>query len=187
MKAVHWEKLSTKEAAAAVCSHLKRRGIDALLVGGACVTIYSSNKYESYDFDFVSFRAMPEIQEALKEIGFLKVPEGHFEHPKCRYSVEFVSPPAAVGSQIIKRSQVLKTAFGQLKLFTPTDSVKDRLAAYLHWHDHQSLNQALMIARQQKVSFADLKKWAAGEGGPEVFEEFKKALSVPATKRKAKK
>ena len=29
---------------------------------------------------------------------------------------------------------------------TPTDSVKDRLAAYYHWNDQQALEQAIMVA-----------------------------------------
>jgi hypothetical protein len=35
MKAIQWKKLGIRESAAAVCVHLKSRGIEASLVGGA--------------------------------------------------------------------------------------------------------------------------------------------------------
>lgn len=30
-------------------------------------------------------------------------------------------------------------------MLTATDSVKDRLASFYHWNDHQSLEQAILI------------------------------------------
>ena len=41
-------KMSLKELAGFVTKKLKENGIDCILVGGACVTIYSKNKYLSY-------------------------------------------------------------------------------------------------------------------------------------------
>ena len=51
---VQWSSLSTLETAAVICSHLSQNGIDATLVGGTCVSIYSDNKYVSGDMDFVT-------------------------------------------------------------------------------------------------------------------------------------
>jgi hypothetical protein len=45
MKPLNWKKLGIGEAAAAVCSYLQGRGIEASLVGGACVSIYSFTFY----------------------------------------------------------------------------------------------------------------------------------------------
>jgi len=39
------------ELAAFVSSHLKQHGINAILSGGACVSIYSSNQYRSETSD----------------------------------------------------------------------------------------------------------------------------------------
>ena len=45
--------LQLKEFAILISDHLSRNGIDAVLSGGACVSIYTKNKYISYDLDFV--------------------------------------------------------------------------------------------------------------------------------------
>jgi nucleotidyltransferase DUF2204 len=72
VKPLNWKKLGIREAAAAVCSHLQGRGIEASLVGGGCVSIYSDNAYESLDLDFVSHEPQKKIEAALAEIGFKK-------------------------------------------------------------------------------------------------------------------
>ena len=41
------------ELAAFVCSHLKKKGIEVVLSGGACVSIYTMNRYTSDDLDFI--------------------------------------------------------------------------------------------------------------------------------------
>jgi len=48
----------------------------------------------------------------------------------------------------------------------------DRLAAYYHWNDPQSLDQAFMVARRHKIDWTEIKKWSFREGHPEKFEEF---------------
>lgn len=62
-------KLDIKEIACMVSETLRAHGIDAVLVGGACVTIYSKNRYQSYDLDFASHEAMQKIEEVLKKLG----------------------------------------------------------------------------------------------------------------------
>lgn len=44
---IDWENISLKELAGYVSEELRKRGIDVILVGGACVTIYSENRYQS--------------------------------------------------------------------------------------------------------------------------------------------
>ena len=68
--------LTHRELAAYICKHLRDRGIEMVLTGGACVTIYTRNRYESMDLDFVNVAGAPGklIDSALVEIGFL--PEG---------------------------------------------------------------------------------------------------------------
>jgi hypothetical protein len=46
-------RMSLAELAAYVCSHLRKHGIRVVLSGGACVSIYTQNRYQSYDLDFV--------------------------------------------------------------------------------------------------------------------------------------
>lgn len=47
------KEMTIGEFGAFVASHLKTCGIDVVLTGGSCVTIYSSNRYMSFDLDFV--------------------------------------------------------------------------------------------------------------------------------------
>ncbi|MCM2321988.1 MAG: hypothetical protein NDJ90_01865 [Oligoflexia bacterium] len=61
---------------------------------------------------------------------------------------------------------------GTLKLLTPTDCVKDRLAAYFHWNDRQGLNQAVAVAKSHPIDVADIKAWSKREGMGNKFQDF---------------
>ena len=65
-----------------------------------------------------------------------------------------------------------------MKLLTPTDCVKDRLAAFFHWNDYQSLNQALLVAKRQKakVHLKEIEKWAKVEDKLEKLKIFIRGL-----------
>ena len=52
MKKVDLENITLQELACFVYETLKSHGIDAVLVGEACVSIYSENQYQSLDVDF---------------------------------------------------------------------------------------------------------------------------------------
>lgn len=45
--------------------------------------------------------------------------------------------------------------------------VMDRLAAFFHWDDPQSLDQAVMIAAVNELDSPSLDFWAQAEGGEE--------------------
>ncbi len=135
-----------------------------------------------FDLDFVSHEPQKKIEAALSEIGFLKTEGRHFDHPDCRYYAEFISPPVSVGQEIIKKLKRLETPYGILTLLSPTDCVKDRLAAYVHWKDHPSFEQALMVALRHKVDLKSIHAWAAKEDAQAAFVEFKTALKARKTK-----
>ena len=52
MSAIH-AGMTIEEVAALVCETLSSHGIKTVLSGGAGVSIYSDNEYESYDLDCV--------------------------------------------------------------------------------------------------------------------------------------
>jgi hypothetical protein len=113
----------------------------------------------------------------MKSIGFEE--EGrHFVHPDTKFFVEFPTGPLAIGKERIERASELSTAIGRLRLLTPTDCVKDRLAAFFHWKDRPSLEQALLVARDQKIDMNDVRKWSALEGHEPKFREFERRLRV---------
>jgi hypothetical protein len=47
------QEMSIGEIAAYVADHLRRGGINVVLTGGSCVSIYTDNRYKSYDLDFI--------------------------------------------------------------------------------------------------------------------------------------
>jgi hypothetical protein len=169
--------LTHRELAAFVCEHLRSRGVETVLTGGACVTIYTRNRYESMDLDFVNVAGAPgkRIDSALAEIGFL--PEGRiYISPKTRYSVDILNPPLSIGSEGISATQAIQIGKMELRLLTPTDSVRDRLAAFYFWDDLQALEQALMVARDNAVDLDVIKKWSAREGETAKFRIFLQKL-----------
>jgi len=169
---IDWKKIGIKELAALSSEKLRGQGIDTILVGGACVSIYTKNEYESFDLDFVTHAGMKTVASVLAELGFRRQSSRHFIHPECPFFIEFVAPPAAVGNEPLRGEKKLKTALGTLVLMTPTDSVKDRLAAYYHWNDQQALEQALMVAKSQKINYSDIKRWSEQEGHSEKYRQF---------------
>ncbi|MBU4485155.1 hypothetical protein KKA47_07035 [bacterium] len=181
--------MSVKEIASYVYTHLKSKGLDCVLSGGACVTIYSDNEYESKDLDFVMADYLrKDIDNAMKEINFSRVKNWrHYENPKCPYLVEFPPTPLAVGEEHVSKTNIIKTKYGILKILRPVDCVKDRLAAFYHWGDRQALEQAIMVASKNKVSIKEVKKWSINEGSLDKFEIFHNLLgSVKSCHEKTK-
>jgi len=146
------------------------------LVGGACVSIYTDQSYVSYDLDFVSHSSIKEIASILSGLGFQKESTRHFVRKDCPFFIEFVAPPVSVGREPVKKEGIIKTPLGSLKLLSPTDCIKDRLAAYYHWNDPQALEQAVMVAKAQKFNKSDIKKWSDREGHTEKFGVFLEKL-----------
>ncbi|MGL6160323.1 hypothetical protein [Microbulbifer sp.] len=174
--------LSRAELAAWICQALETEGVQVVLTGGSCVSIYSVEAYVSHDIDFVdvSYATSRKIKGVLEKLGFQSPQPGrrYFERKDCAYSVEFPSAPLAIGDEQIElsRTSEMQTAQGVLRLLSPTDCVKDRLSHYCHWKDAQGLEQALLVARRQPVNMAEVERWLKTEGFPEVYKEFSSRL-----------
>jgi hypothetical protein len=111
----------------------------------------------------------------LGPLGFVERGR-HFAHPDSRFFVEFPTGPLMVGDQRVRRVSERQTPVGVLRMLTPTDRVKDRLAAFFHWNDRQSLEQAIMVSRSQVVDISDVRDWAIGENNEPKFIEFQQRL-----------
>lgn len=55
--------LSLKDLAGLIYETLKKEGIEVVLVGGACVSIYSQNRYQSFDLDFVTYEELQSVEK----------------------------------------------------------------------------------------------------------------------------
>jgi len=173
LKKINWNKIKLKELAGFISKYLSKNNIDAILVGGACVSIYTENKYQSYDLNYVSYSSLKDIKKVLLKLGFK--PEGRiFSHTDCPYVLDFVAPPVSIGNKPVKNFNKIKTKYGEIKLLTPLDSIKDRIAAYIYWNDQQSLKQAYLIYKNFPVNLSKIKGWLKNENQIEKYEYIKK-------------
>ena len=175
-----FKEVSIRDLAVFLCDFLTKKGIDTVLSGGACVSIYTENMHLSYDLDFVllDYSQKRRIKEILDELGFR--PEGrHFRHSDTPFIVEFLSPPLSVGDEPVKQIFTIEENDRKLKLLSPTDCVKDRLAAYYFWNDRPALEQAVIVGLSQVIDHKEIKRWSFHEGMENkcriFFEELNKA------------
>jgi hypothetical protein len=169
--------MSTEALAALVCQTLRDAGITVTLTGGACVAIWSGGAYLSHDLDFIEEGPVTRrrLREALTPLGFR--PKGrHFVHSETTFFIEFPTGPLMVGDERVENVSERKTPWGTLRLLSPTDCVKDRLAAYFHWNDKQALEQAVLVALARKINLTDVRRWARSERHEEKLREFEKRL-----------
>jgi len=165
------------ELAAFICSFLNNHNIKCILSGGACVTIYTDNKYLSYDIDFIDNASTPrkKIKSLLAAIGFVEN-NRYFVHKDTKYFIEFPSGPLSVGSEPITNFNKMDFQTGSLFLLTPTDCVKDRLASYYHWDDQQALIQAVMVAQNCHINIKEVERWSKVEHQLRKFAAIKDKL-----------
>jgi hypothetical protein len=76
----------------------------------------------------------------------------------------------------------MKFETGILRIISPTDCVKDRLAAYFYWDDRQCLEQGVLVAKDNEIDLDEIERWSKQEGKLGEFLEIKKRLE----KRKGK-
>ena len=169
--------MTQAELGAYVQSHLGAKGIDVVLSGGAVVAIYTSGKYISPDLDLVNRYSAKRsvIKSAMEELGFQEAGR-HFEHPDSEFFVEFPPGPLSLGEENITRIVELEMETGILRIISPTDCVKDRLAWYYHDGDRQCLSQAILVSNEHQIDIGEIRKWSEGEGKLEEFEKIKAQL-----------
>ena len=175
--------MSSAALGAFVQQHLRKNGFDMVLSGGACVSIYSQNKYSSMDMDMIHTSLMKPkrnlIRDAMSKIGFTE--DGrYFKHADTQLFVEFPAGPPAVGEEPVKEIQERHEATGILKIISPTDCVKDRLTGFYHDNDHQSLDQAILVAQENAVDINEIKRWSQGEGKLQQFKQIRNDLEDKA-------
>jgi len=175
---------SLAEVAACVAKALARAKIRAVLTGGACATIYSKGKYQSSDLDFVlqSTISPQQLDAVMESIGFYRT-SNRYEHPRTNFFVEFPAGPLGIGADIDIRPVVTKIAGTVVKVLSATDSCRDRLAAFYHWNDRQSLITAVQVAKHRKVNLNAIRTWSEREDATDKFTEFLGILRQNRRKR----
>ena len=165
------KKMTLEQFAIAVATELKRYDIDVILTGGAVVSIYSTGKYVSKDADFLSSTDHKTIAQVMQNLGFKNVGKD-FYHDDANFSVEFPGSQLIIGNSPMKPDGKLERKGFTLLLLSPTQCVMDRLAAFYHWRDRQSLDQALLVAQGHPIKIKNVEEWSKSEGEEEKFNEF---------------
>jgi hypothetical protein len=164
-----------------VASHLEASGLRVVLVGGAVVSIYSGGLYRSGDLDFVPGASRGQSAEAaMAEIGFERV-GSYYRHPRCAHLfVQFVSGPLGIGDDLGIEPVEVEHEGVTLRILSPTDCVRDRLASYIHFEARECLDQAVLVARARQVDWSRIEEWcrAEGRGGVEAFEQLTRLAST---------
>jgi hypothetical protein len=177
------KKTTLEELAGIVVGILEKNGISAVLTGGAVVSIYTDNEYQSRDLDFISTHPHSEITKVLTENGFKK--SGRiFIHSRTDFTIEFPSGPLAIGDREPIVAEGKKIINGTtVRMLSPTQSVMDRLCWFFLDNDRQCLDQAISICLRQPVSLTEVRKFAQEEKQVSKFGLFANMLKE---KRKGK-
>lgn len=165
---------SLADVAVAVGDALRRAGIRAVLTGGACANLYSGGAYQSMDADFIlsGSPALDDLNRALDAVGFR--PRGdRYVNPRVPFFVEFPRGPLGIGQDVEIRAVWRVRRGARTLALSATDSCRDRLAAYYHWRDQQSLAVAVAIALRNRVGLRKIREWSRREGHLEGYEVFR--------------
>jgi hypothetical protein len=156
-----------------VGSHLSKNNFDAVLVGGAVVSIYSEGAYQSGDLDFIIQNLIKDrLPDVMKQIGFIKSGR-YYKHPECNHLfVEFPTGPLEIGDDHTIKPNIQKKDGIEIKILTPTDCIKDRLASYIYFKSQEGLDQAVLVARSQSFNKTAVKRWCEGEDADFAFKDF---------------
>lgn len=165
------------ELAAYIGAAFKRRDINMVLSGGSCVSIYSREKYVSMDLDFVNaaFTKRPVIVSIMASLGFTEKSR-YFAHPDAAFLIEFPPGPLGIGEEPVRQIDEIVTSTGSVRIISPTDCVKDRLAWYYHGNDTECLEQAVLVAQDNVIDLTEIQRWSAAENMESRFDKIKSRL-----------
>jgi len=161
-----------------VASYLQIKGIDTVLVGGSVVSVYTDGAYQSGDLDLIlTSMFVKNLSEVMGEIGFQRRSARHYTHPECKHLfIEFPAGPIEIGSDNNIAPETVEFEGKKIKILSPTDCVKDRLASYLYFNARECFDQALLVAKRHPVNLPKVKKWCKNENREDVFIEFRSKL-----------
>jgi hypothetical protein len=141
------------EVAAQASAALQRAGITVAVVGGSAITSYVPEVYTSKDIDFAAINGTSRraFTEALAPLGFR--PHGRdYVHPNSTFTLDLVADTPYVDKRPITQFETLKTRYGPVRVYSFEDAIADRVAAFLHWGDSQSLDVAEQALKARRAT-----------------------------------
>jgi len=146
--------LTLAEIGAVVCRRLSDAGVEAVVVGGSSVTIHVPAVYTSNDIDLalISGFNRNKAAKALKELGFRESGRD-FVHPDSPYAIDLVAEIPYVDQRPIRDFCTVTTPAGPVRTYYLEDAIADRIAAWVHWSDSQSLKvaESALAASHEKI------------------------------------
>ena len=166
-----------KDVAQCVAGALSGSGISFVLSGGACATLYTGGKYQSADLDFILCPSVPRrrLDLVMKKAGFERRGNQYY-HPAVPFFVEFPAGPLGIGADLEVRPVTRRVGKAAVRMLSPTDCCRDRLAAFYHWGDRQALTTAVQVALRHAVDFGKVRRWSRSEGASAGYAEFLREL-----------
>lgn len=170
---------SLQRVAFEVCTALDRVGTVAVLTGGSAAAVHAPRVIHSNDLDFVlTINAKgPGPTRALAALGY-RLTGQHYTHGENPLHLEFPPGPLAIGSVLVERWDTLTEGDLKLHVLSPTDSCRDRLAAFYHYNDRSTLLAAVQIcsANPKAIHLDLVRRWSREEGFLERYEEFERRV-----------
>lgn len=125
-------------------------GIPVAVVGGSAVTLHAPDVYTSNDIDFAALRGTTRraFANAVRPIGF--APSGRdFVHRDTPYTLDLVADTPYIDQRPITKFATIRTRLGPVTVYRFEDALADRIAAFVHWGDLESLEVAERALRMQ--------------------------------------
>lgn len=165
------------DVAVVVAAALEEAGIRAVLTGGGIAAIHTRGDYKSDDLDFIlqSSPTRARLEQVLRSIGFERAGD-HYNHTSARFFVEFPRGPLSIGRDLAIHPVDVKVGRRKILALSPTDSCRDRLAAFYFWNDRQSMEVAVRIGLREKIDLRAVRRWSESEGMVEKYAEFEREL-----------
>jgi len=175
---VSWGELSAREAAAFLADYLADHEVNTMLTGSTCAACYV-NSITPKSVDLVTpIYHVEKMTKLMKKVGLKSNELRTFFHSKAPFDIHFLPPPVTSGDSRVEELVVQETIYGQMNILGITDCVMQRLAQWYHWGELDAFEEALLLAKNYKVDFAQIKLWSSREWATEKFTEFMKALKT---------
>lgn len=176
-----WNRCTAEQLWHYVAWHLENAGIGSVLVGGAAVAIHTQGCYPTGNLDLVPGDLVRrDVPKILRSLGFGAQRSRDFVHPECpQLTLRLPMGPVEIGGESLVVPDEVEVHGRRLRLLSPTDCVKDRLASYAHWRSRQFVDQAFLICQHQpgRVDLGQVERWCEAQGASAAFGELQRRLA----------
>jgi hypothetical protein len=141
------------DVAAKASACLNGAGIEVAVVGGSAITAHVPEVYTSHDIDFAAINGTTRrtFSEVIATLGFAARGR-EYVHPESRYTLDLVADTPYIDQRPILKFATIESRFGPVRAYLFEDAIADRVAAFVHWGDSESLNVAERAVGAKRAS-----------------------------------